>query len=136
MEIPEIKQEISSYPFVRDRMDEDFYEDMEAWITHGANTVVQETNQLRIEQNLASKAINENILSLNLQEERIANDLSDYNTTLREVQDDINAKENKIKEKYEEIQSYTIPMEATYKKQKIDEIKEDLEAEMFLGLDY
>jgi len=136
MEIPEIKQEISSYPFVRDRMDEHFYEDMEAWITHGANTVVQETNQLRIEQNLASKAINENILSLNLQEERIANDLSDYNTTLREVQDDINAKENKIKEKYEEIQSYTIPMEATYKKQKIDEIKEDLEAEMFLGLDY
>ncbi len=56
--IRKIIQLISNYPLVSARTEEQFYEDMEAFVVHGANTTVNEKNQLRIEINNTVDDIN------------------------------------------------------------------------------
>lgn len=46
-----VNQRITKYPIVPERTDETFYENMEAWVTHGANTVVGEQNNMANEFN-------------------------------------------------------------------------------------
>lgn len=67
--IRKIMQLISNYPLVSARTEEQFYEDMEAFVVHGANTTVNEKNQLRIE-------INNTVDDINAAVDSVSNNLN------------------------------------------------------------
>lgn len=72
--IRKIMQLISNFPLVSARTEEQFYEDMEAFVVHGANTTVNEQNQLRNEINNTVDDINGVLDGINNNLNQIAND--------------------------------------------------------------